>query len=120
MPPVGNRGADDGMLQANGVDLVRMFDAEPWTAGALVDTRIQIVIAVPEDQIAYVSSDPRSGRLWVRAERLLLPQDQHRRQVRPHCFSREMGNRALSSRYGLWIGERDVARACCLRMHAKC
>ncbi|EEC79577.1 hypothetical protein OsI_20742 [Oryza sativa Indica Group] len=81
MPPVGNRGADDGMLQANGVDRVRMFDAEPWTAGALVDTRIQIVIAVPEDQIAYVSSDPRSGRLWVRAERLLLPQDQHRRQM---------------------------------------
>lgn len=99
------------MLQANGVDRVRMFDAEPWTAGALVDTRIQIVIAVPEDQIAYVSSDPRSGRLWVRAERLLLPQDQHRRQVRPHCFSREMGNRALLVATGC-----GLVRGCRARM----
>ncbi|KAG8069414.1 hypothetical protein GUJ93_ZPchr0005g15600 [Zizania palustris] len=53
------------MLLFNGVNRVKMFDADPWTASAFANTGIQLMLAVPNDQLAYLASDPRCASLWV-------------------------------------------------------
>ncbi|KAL5202598.1 hypothetical protein ABZP36_013550 [Zizania latifolia] len=53
------------MLLLNGVNRVKMFDADPWTASAFANTGIQLMLAVPNDQLASLAGDPRYARLWV-------------------------------------------------------
>ncbi|KAF6997092.1 hypothetical protein CFC21_013347 [Triticum aestivum] len=54
------------MLSANGVDRVKLFDADPWTVSALAGSGIQAMLAVPNDHLAAVARDPRRARDWVR------------------------------------------------------
>ncbi|KAM3299491.1 hypothetical protein ACQJBY_040803 [Aegilops geniculata] len=54
------------MLAANGVDRVKLFDADPWTVSTLAGSGIQAMLAVPNDHLASVARDPRRARDWVR------------------------------------------------------
>jgi hypothetical protein len=54
------------MLVANGVDRVKLFDADPWTVSALAGSGVQAMLAVPNDHLASVARDPRRARDWVR------------------------------------------------------
>jgi hypothetical protein len=54
------------MLAANGVDRVKLFDADPWTVSALAGSGVQAMLAVPNDHLASVARDPRRARDWVR------------------------------------------------------
>ncbi|KQK05207.1 glucan endo-1,3-beta-glucosidase 8 [Brachypodium distachyon] len=54
------------MLAANGVDRVKMFDADPWTVSALAGSGVQAMLAVPNDHLASVARDRRRARDWVR------------------------------------------------------
>lgn len=53
------------MLAANGVARVKMFDADPWTAAPLAHTGIQVMLAVPNDQLARLAGDPRRAYRWA-------------------------------------------------------
>lgn len=53
------------MLLANGVDRVKMFDADPWTVSALAGSAVQAMLAVPNDHLASLARDPRRARDWV-------------------------------------------------------
>jgi hypothetical protein len=54
------------MLRANGVDRVKLFDADPWTVSALAGSGVQAMLAAPNDQLASLARDPRRARDWVR------------------------------------------------------
>ena len=54
------------MLRANGVDRVKLFDADPWTVAALAGSGVQAMLAAPNDQVASLARDPRRARDWVR------------------------------------------------------
>jgi hypothetical protein len=54
------------MLRANGVDRVKLFDADPWTVAALAGSGVQAMLAAPNDQLASLARDPRRARDWVR------------------------------------------------------
>ncbi|TVU20473.1 hypothetical protein EJB05_36681, partial [Eragrostis curvula] len=54
------------MLRANGVDRVKLFDADPWTVAALAGSGVQAMLAAPNDQLASLAHDPRRAREWVR------------------------------------------------------
>jgi hypothetical protein len=54
------------MLAANGVDRVKLFDADPWTVSALAGSGLQAMLAVPNDHLHSVARDPRRARDWVR------------------------------------------------------
>jgi hypothetical protein len=54
------------MLRANGVDRVKLFDADPWTVAALAGSGLQAMLAEPNGQLASLARDPRRAREWVR------------------------------------------------------
>ena len=54
------------MLRANGVDRVKLFDADPWTVAALAGSGVQAMLAAPNDQLESLARDPRRARDWVR------------------------------------------------------
>ncbi|EEE64491.1 hypothetical protein OsJ_19341 [Oryza sativa Japonica Group] len=53
------------ILAANGVARVKMFDADPWTAAPFAQTGIQVMLAVPNDQLAGLAGDPRRAYRWA-------------------------------------------------------
>jgi hypothetical protein len=55
-----------GMLRANGVDRVKLFDADPWTVAALAGSGVQAMLAAPNDQLEALARDTRRARDWVR------------------------------------------------------
>lgn len=53
------------MLKANGINKVKLFDADPWTMSALAGTGIQVMVAIPNDQLARMSSSYDNAKDWV-------------------------------------------------------
>ncbi|XP_072993899.1 glucan endo-1,3-beta-glucosidase 8-like [Typha latifolia] len=54
-----------GMLKANGITKVKLFDADPWTVGALAGTGIETMLAIPNDQLGRMSSKFKHAKKWV-------------------------------------------------------
>ena len=54
------------MLRANGVDRVKLFDADPWTVAALAGSGVQAMLAASNDQLASLARDPLRACDWVR------------------------------------------------------
>jgi hypothetical protein len=52
------------MLRANGVDRVKLFNADPWTVSTLAGSGVQAMLAAPNDQLASLAHDPRRARDW--------------------------------------------------------
>lgn len=53
------------MLQDNGIDKVKLFDAEVSTMGALAGSGIEVMVAIPNDQLA-VMNEYKRAKEWVR------------------------------------------------------
>ncbi|XP_020088469.1 glucan endo-1,3-beta-glucosidase 8-like [Ananas comosus] len=54
------------MLKANGISQVKLFDADAWTVGALAGTGIEVMLAIPNDQLARMSSSYDNAKKWVK------------------------------------------------------
>ncbi|ONK74300.1 uncharacterized protein A4U43_C03F4830 [Asparagus officinalis] len=52
------------MLQDNGINKVKLFDADDSTMSALAGTNIEVMIAIPNDQLA-VMNDYDAAKKWV-------------------------------------------------------
>jgi len=46
------------MLQENGVDKLKMFDAEEWIMVALMGSDIEVMLAVPNNMLEDMSKNP--------------------------------------------------------------
>lgn len=44
------------MLKDNGISRVKMFDADPWPVGALVDSGIEVMLGIPNDMLMTMNS----------------------------------------------------------------
>lgn len=52
------------MLQDNGINKVKLFDADPNTMSALAGTNIEVMVAIPNDQLATMN-DYDEAKKWV-------------------------------------------------------
>ncbi|KAI4310714.1 hypothetical protein MLD38_035668 [Melastoma candidum] len=55
-----------GMLKDNGINKVKLFDADPWTVTALAGSGIEVVVAVPNDMLHRMASDYGNAKEWVK------------------------------------------------------
>ena len=53
------------MLKDNGIQKVKLFDAEESTMSALAGTGIEVMVAIPNDQLAVMNSYERAQN-WVK------------------------------------------------------
>ncbi|KAF8687639.1 hypothetical protein HU200_042556 [Digitaria exilis] len=53
------------MLKDNGIARVKMFDADPWPVGALVDSGIEVMLGIPNDMLMTMNSYG-SAQDWVK------------------------------------------------------
>ncbi|KAJ6824206.1 glucan endo-1,3-beta-glucosidase 8-like [Iris pallida] len=53
------------MLQENGIGKVKLFDADESTMGALAGTDIEVMVAIPNDQLAAMN-DYEAAQSWVK------------------------------------------------------
>ncbi|XP_050364576.1 glucan endo-1,3-beta-glucosidase 8-like [Argentina anserina] len=53
------------MLKDNGIQKVKLFDAEQSTMSALAGTSIEVMVAIPNDQLQAMTNYPRAKE-WVR------------------------------------------------------
>ena len=53
------------MLKKNGIARVKMFDADPWPVGALVDSGIEVMLGIPNDMLETMSSSYGNAQDWV-------------------------------------------------------
>lgn len=53
------------MLKDNGIKKVKLFDADQSTMSALAGTDIEVMVAIPNDQLAVMGSFDRAKE-WVR------------------------------------------------------
>ncbi|KAL5223533.1 hypothetical protein ABZP36_010172 [Zizania latifolia] len=44
------------MLKENGMSKVKLFDADPWPVGALVDSGIEVMLGIPNDMLETMNS----------------------------------------------------------------
>lgn len=44
------------MLKENGILKVKLFDADPWPVGALVDSGIEVMLGIPNDMLETMNS----------------------------------------------------------------
>lgn len=52
------------MLRDNGITKVKLFDADPSTLGALAGTGIEVMVAIPNAQLAAITNY-KNARKWV-------------------------------------------------------
>lgn len=53
------------MLEDNGFDKVKLFDADPDTLSALIGTKIEVMVAIPNFMLVEIGSDPIAAADWV-------------------------------------------------------
>ncbi|CAA7409956.1 unnamed protein product [Spirodela intermedia] len=53
------------MLKANGIKKVKLFDADEWTVSSLAGTGIEVMLAIPNDQLSRMG-DIDHARDWVK------------------------------------------------------
>lgn len=54
------------MLKDNGIKKVKLFDAEPDTMNALAGSGISVVVGIPNDKLASLSSSYKHAQEWVK------------------------------------------------------
>ncbi|PKA45936.1 Glucan endo-1,3-beta-glucosidase 6 [Apostasia shenzhenica] len=54
------------VLKDNGFTKVKLFDAEPWTVGALSGSGIEVVVGIPNDMLRSLASDHGLAEQWVK------------------------------------------------------
>lgn len=53
------------MLQENGFDKLKLFDADEWIMAALLGTNIEVMLAIPNNMLEDISKDPKVADSWV-------------------------------------------------------
>ncbi|XP_057747513.1 glucan endo-1,3-beta-glucosidase 8-like isoform X3 [Arachis stenosperma] len=53
------------MLQENGFDKLKLFDAEEWIMAALIGTDIEVMLAIPNNMLEEMSKNPKVADSWV-------------------------------------------------------
>lgn len=53
-------------IQANGIKRVKLFDADDWTLSAFIGTDIEVIVAIPNNQLARMSHDYENAKEWVK------------------------------------------------------
>ncbi|KAH1248499.1 tRNA (guanine(37)-N1)-methyltransferase 2 [Glycine max] len=53
------------MLQENGFDKLKLFDAEEWIMAALMGTDIEVMLAIPNNMLEEMSRNPQVADSWV-------------------------------------------------------
>ncbi|KAF6149488.1 hypothetical protein GIB67_011389 [Kingdonia uniflora] len=54
------------MLKDNKIDKVKLFDADSWTVNALAGTGMEVMVAIPNDQLSHFSKDFDNAKDWVK------------------------------------------------------
>ena len=54
------------MLKDNGIKKVKLFDAEPGTMKALSGSGISVIVGIPNDKLASISSEYKHAKEWVK------------------------------------------------------
>ncbi|GJM98085.1 hypothetical protein PR202_ga15061 [Eleusine coracana subsp. coracana] len=54
------------MLKTNGISKVKMFDADPWPVGALVDSGMEVMLGIPNDMLETMSGSYGNAKDWVK------------------------------------------------------
>ncbi|KAJ1394693.1 X8 domain [Sesbania bispinosa] len=53
------------MLQENGFDKLKLFDADEWIMAALLGTDIEVMLAIPNNMLEDMSKNPKAADSWV-------------------------------------------------------
>ncbi|XP_010261306.1 PREDICTED: glucan endo-1,3-beta-glucosidase 8-like [Nelumbo nucifera] len=53
------------MLKDNGIKKVKLFDSDSWTVNSLAGSGIQVMVAIPNDQLERFSDDYDNAKDWV-------------------------------------------------------
>ncbi|PKA50940.1 Glucan endo-1,3-beta-glucosidase 8 [Apostasia shenzhenica] len=54
------------LLSANSISKVKLFDADEWTVSALAGAPIQVMLAIPNDQLRHIGSKSSHAKEWVK------------------------------------------------------
>ncbi|XP_062008424.1 glucan endo-1,3-beta-glucosidase 8-like [Rosa rugosa] len=54
------------MLKDNGIKKVKLFDAEPATMKALSGSGISVIVGIPNEKLASISSAYKHAQKWVK------------------------------------------------------
>ena len=54
------------MLQANGINKVKLFDADYDVVRSLANTGIEVMVAAPNDMLYSLANDPKAAPAWVK------------------------------------------------------
>ncbi|KAI6699701.1 hypothetical protein NL676_014025 [Syzygium grande] len=54
------------MLKDNGIDKVKLFDADSWTVSALAGSGLEVIVGIPNDQLARMADSYKNARHWVK------------------------------------------------------
>lgn len=54
------------LLKDNNIEKVKLFDADPEVLGALMGSGIQVMVGIPNEMLAAISSSTAVSDLWVR------------------------------------------------------
>ena len=55
------------MLKANGIMKVKLFDADPWPVGALLDSGIEVMLGIPNDMLSDLAGSTKAAERGVAA-----------------------------------------------------
>ncbi|PON73357.1 Glycoside hydrolase [Parasponia andersonii] len=55
------------MLKENGFTKLKLFEADEWILAALIGTRIEVMVAIPNKLLEEMSRDPKAAASWVEA-----------------------------------------------------
>ena len=54
------------LLKDNGIKKVKLFDSDSWIMGALAGSKIETVVAIPNDQLQKFANDYDLAKDWVK------------------------------------------------------
>lgn len=55
-----------GMLKDNGINKVKLFDADSWTVSALAGSNMEVMVAIPNNQLDHFSDSYKNAKHWVK------------------------------------------------------
>lgn len=53
------------MLQDNGINKVKLFDADDWTVSATQGTNMELMLGIPNDMLQWIADDYHNAKEWV-------------------------------------------------------
>ena len=61
-----NRHIVVNLLKDNGINKVKLFDADSWTVSALAGTNIEVMVGIPNDQLQRFAKSEDDAKDWVK------------------------------------------------------